>query len=192
MDDAPPDRRPAQQQNTEQHRHGEEQEKAPAVEAIGLPRQTLGTLSQACAAGGDSQTQQLLPVGSDASADQAALEGVARGVAPDLAARRLEHRIRRRQHDLVGRQADHLDGRFVDLLAQRFASRGVFLARLGEHDQPLAGTHRVVAGEHCDATAADSRQVADRLFEFVRIEVATAADDQILDPAGQVISPSTV
>jgi hypothetical protein len=73
-----------------------------------------------------------------APAEAALLDQLAAGRAPHLAARGLEHRVRRRQHDLVGRLADRLT------TAAPTASRSLALVRrrcargdLGQHHQAL-------------------------------------------------------
>ena len=53
------------------------------------------------------------------------------------------------------------------------------------HDhQPLAAACRIVAGKHRHTPFADTRQLADRLFQIVGIQIAAAALDQVLDAPG--------
>ena len=114
------------------------------------------------------------------------LEGVARGTATNLATGRLEYRIGRRQDHLVGRHADRCDSRFVDLLPENLAPIRVLFARFGHHHQAFGRIDRIVAGKYGNAAPTHARDAAHRLLELVGIKVAPAANDQILDPAGQI------
>ena len=114
------------------------------------------------------------------------------GGAPDLAAGSLEHAVRRRQHDLVGRFAKRRDGRFNDALAQGLKNNLVRclatddLAGLGQHDQPLGAGGRIGAAEDGNTTAAHAGDATDRALDFMRADVAAAPNDHVLDPTGQV------
>jgi hypothetical protein len=44
----------------------------------------------------------------------------------------------------------------------------------------------VGTSEHGDTPLADTGEVADRLFEFSGVQIATGPDDHVLDPAGDV------
>ena len=135
---------------------------------------------------GHAEAQDLLPRGWCLGTHQPAFIRLARGSAADLATRCFEHGIGWYQQNLVGGQADDIDGGLVDFLAQSSARRRVDSAGFGQHDQALAGVVRVRAGEHRNTALAHAGDVADRLLQFVGIEVAPTADDQILDPAGEV------
>jgi hypothetical protein len=117
-------------------------------------------------------------------ADLALLEQLAVGRAPHLAARGLEHDVRRREHDLVGRLADRVDHRPPDRVAQRRRVAGSTCPGLGQHHQPLGAAARVGAAEDRHAALAHAGHGADRLFDFLRVEVAAAADHDVLDAAG--------
>src|SRR3569623_1175139 len=58
------------------------------------------------------------------------------------------------------------------------------LAGFGDDHQPLGAQRIVTARERSDAALADAGERAHRLFEFVRINVVAAADDDVLHLAG--------
>ena len=127
-----------------------------------------------------------LPPTARGRAPSAALVQLAASRAADLAARGLEHGVRRHEHHLVRRVVEEGRGDLVDPPAQRGERRGIQVARLGEHDDPLGLGARIDAAEDRHAALAHARQLADRLLELVRVEVASGADDDVLDAAGQV------
>ena len=116
-----------------------------------------------------------------------ALVQLAAGGAADLAARGLEHRVRRRQHHVVGRLAQHGDGGLDDPRAQRVLRPPRRVSRVSasttSRSVPRA---RIGAAEHGDAAPAHAGHRADRVLHLVRIDVAPAADDDVLDAAGEV------
>src|SRR3989304_5304104 len=63
--------------------------------------------------------------------------------------------------------------------------RGPGFPRRGEPPQPLGAGSGIGAAEHRDATAPHARDIAHRLLELIGIDVAAAADDQVLDAAGE-------
>src|SRR3569623_1081423 len=109
---------------------------------------------------------------------------LAGGVAPYLSARCLQHGARRCQHHFVGRIADHPGHCLVDCGAQLLAHRRSPLAGFGDDHQSLGAERVVAARERGDAALADADERAHRLFQFVRINVVAAADDDVLHPAG--------
>ena len=117
-------------------------------------------------------------------ADVTGLVERAAGRSPHLAAGGLQHRVRRCQHDLVGRLADGRDHRPRHRFAQRDARRRRQRPRLGQHHQALGAGGGVGAAEDRDAALAHAVHRTDRLLDFLRIEVAPGADDDVLDAAG--------
>src|SRR6266702_2555751 len=134
---------------------------------------------------GEREPHDLPPYRAGAP-DRPALVGRAARRPADLAARSLEHRVRRREHDLVRGHADQRDRERVDPGAQALPLRGIGHARFGEHDDALGARARVFRAEHRDAALADALERPDRLLELVGIDVAAGADDGVLDAAGDV------
>src|SRR5262252_762451 len=93
----------------------------------------------------------------------AALIDLAARRAADLSARGLEHRLGWREHDLLRRAADQVDGERVDAGDELGAPRGIGLAGLREHHDPLGAARPVRHAEDRDATLADAGDIADRL-----------------------------
>ena len=70
--------------------------------------------------------------------------------------------------------------------ASRSAAIGGARAHLGQHHQPLGAGCRVGAAEHGDAALAHAVDLAHGLLDLLGVEVAPAADDDVLDAAGDV------
>ena len=114
------------------------------------------------------------------------------GGAPELAARGLEHGAGRRQDDVVRRDARDIHRRGLDALPHPVTGRPVLLAGLGDHHQPL-GPVGPGGRKDRDAAAPYAGKVADGGFQLVRMDVAAAADDDVLDPARQIdLAPGDV
>ena len=171
------DQQPGRQHDEDEARPGPGAPQAPG----GAPQRARGARREAL----ELEPRELQPGRALAGAERAALVELAAGVAPDLAARGLEHAARRREHHLVGRHADQVDRKAVDLADEARARLLPRLARLREHDQALARAARV-RGEHRHRPPADSAHLADRLFELHRVDVVAAADDEVLGASGQV------
>src|ERR687896_1041313 len=121
--------------------------------------------------------------------EAAVLISLAGGRSPDLAARGLRDRPGRSEDNLVGGCAEPVDGGRDDAAVQGGERGGVSPARLGQHDQAFGAPARVAGGEDGDAALADSRDLADRVFELLGMEVVAGADDEVLDPAGDIQLP---
>ncbi len=106
--------------------------------------------------------------------------------APDLAARRLGQGVRRREHNLVGRQVDYLDRDVTDRFHQRGAGGNIFQTRLREHDKAFAAGMRIRARKRRDATLAYAIQPSDGVLDLVGIDVAAGADDDVLDATCEI------
>ncbi len=181
--DAPAQGRTLQQGNQHAGRAGQPGQHAPGVGAIGPRGGQAQGQRDACADGLRLQLGHRMNRGRRAGAC-AFLVALAAGKAADLAAGGLEHGMRTGQHDLIGRHPDHIHRHLVERRLQRGAGGRVLAARFGHDDQPFAARRGVGAGEHGHAAAADAGHFADRLFQVVRIDVAAAPLDQVLDPAG--------
>jgi hypothetical protein len=83
------------------------------------------------------------------------------------------------------RRADQADRELVDHALEIFVARGVLLAHLREHHDPFGSARRVRGAEHRDAAAPHARQIADRLLQLVRADVASAADDDVFFAPGE-------
>ena len=57
---------------------------------------------------------------------------------------------------------------------------------LGQHHQPLGAGRRVGAAEHGHAALAHAVDLAHRLFDLLRVQVAPAADHDVLHAAGDI------
>ena len=158
---------------------------------------SLGTpAAQLRQGGAGGQPQQLPPRSAgagqhhaavcDVCAQQAFFVKAAAGGAAQLAAGGFEHRVRCGQHHFVGRLAQHFDAGVGDRLTQRGQRGGRSQPRLGQHDQALGAAARIGAAEHRDAALAHTGERTGGLFEFVRINVAPAANDDVLDAAGEI------
>ena len=64
--------------------------------------------------------------------------------------------------------------------------RRLRLARFRHDDQPFGSRHPVGRAEDRHAALAYAGQLADRLFQFIGIDVAPAADDHVLGAAGDM------
>ena len=117
-------------------------------------------------------------------ADLAGLVDLPGGGPPDLAARRLSHALRRRQHDLVRSPVEQVGAELLDLALQACPHGLVLLPGLRQHDDPLGARLGIGAAEDGDATLADAIDVADGFLHFVGINVAAGPDDDVLGPPG--------
>ena len=90
------------------------------------------------------------------------------------------------QHDVIGGRAQDIDGRGVDLADQLLACLLFGLPSFGQHHEPLGFAHGIGAAEHRHAAFADAGNVADRLLQIVGIDIASAADNDVLDATGDV------
>ena len=80
-----------------------------------------------------------------------------------------------------------------DRLTQGFASGLASYARLRHDDEPLRPDPPIERREHRDATFPRSFERADRFFEFLRINVASRAFDQVLDaPGDEDVAPRDI
>src|SRR5574340_1071436 len=98
--------------------------------------------------------------------------------------KRWEYLTARYRHRL-GRHADQADGEAVDFSADALTVRRRVLADFGQHHQPLGAASRIGGREYRDAAAAPAWQPAHRLLQFLRVEVAAAAGDDVLLAPGQ-------
>src|SRR6185436_3727195 len=114
-----------------------------------------------------------------------ALVVFARRDAPDLAARGLGYRGRRRKHDVVGGSADQVYRQLVDHAFQVVLPRRVLLLHFREHHDAFRAARRIPAAEYGDAAAPHAGEVAHRLLEFVGTDIAAAADDDVLLAPGE-------
>ena len=118
------------------------------------------------------EADHLPPRGALTRADRPLSYSSRQARAADLAARRLQHGVGRREHDLVGRDAEHRHGG-VDVRSRRVALGRGGDARLGQDHQALGAQARV--GTPNTATQPRrARDRADRLLDLVRIDVAPA------------------
>ena len=135
---------------------------------------------------GEREPCDLQPHRRRAPREGSGLEQVAHRAAPYLPARRLEHGVRWRQHDLVGARAQ-LDRRGArDRLGDRAPAFRVLVARLGDDHQPLGARAPMRRGEDRDAALSNPLDLSGRGFEVVGIEVPPSADDEVLVPARDV------
>ena len=111
---------------------------------------------------------------------------VAGGRAAGLAARGLQHAARGGEHDLVRRDAEQRGRQRGDPAVQRGQFPGVVQVRLGYQDKPFGPCARVRAAEHCHPAVLHAGEPADGLLGLVGVQVAAAADDDVLHPPGQV------
>ncbi|MNZ63815.1 hypothetical protein D3C78_819690 [compost metagenome] len=173
----------------EDGQHGERQqhgEAAPGPGGIEPRVQVVDAVAQPPRQAGAGQVQQLQPGCLCRSAEGAALEGLADGRPADLAAGGFQHAVWRRQHHHVRWQTELVGGERDDAPLQRGAGAGVAFAGFGDHHQSLACRRGGGNAEHRHAAAAHAGQLADRLLQIVGVEVAAAADDQVLAAPGDV------
>ncbi len=181
--DPPPPGQLRQQRHAGRHRQGGEADDQP--EAAGVEHLAGGPGRALELRPGARQGQpRHLPPDRPAAAQPAALVELAAGGAADLAARGLGHRVRRHQRDVVGRRADEIDGHGLDLLRELRPGFLADLAGLRQDDELLGGRDGVGAAEDRHAALAHARQVADRLLQLLRVDVAAGADDHVLGAAG--------
>ena len=114
--------------------------------------------------------------------------GVSRGAAPDLAARCLEHRAGRGQHDDVGRQPERFHDPVPHHGIEPLPGRGVLFTRLGDHHESLGPRPRIRDAERGDAASSHPWRGADQRLDLLGIQVAAGLDDHVLgdDPAPPV------
>ena len=184
--DNPPQPRPAHERHQRPSRDSNQQQHGPGIARI----QQRGSRTQRAPQLGDHRAQgeacELQGDRDGARARSAPFVVLAAGRAPNLAAGGLEHRVRGRQHDIVRRQTDQIDSNRLNVANQALARRRVGLPGLRQHDQALGPARWVRAREHGNATLANARSVADRQLQVLRVDVAPAADDQVLYAAGDV------
>ena len=118
-------------------------------------------------------------------AEPALLVEFAAGGAAGLAAGRLQHRAWRRQNHVVGRCAQQRGRQRGDGLDELPALFGLGDLGLSEHHQPFGAAARVARREHRHAPLADAGDIGHGGFEFLRVNVEAAADDDVLLAPGQ-------
>ena len=121
-----------------------------------------------------------------ANADATAFVQIATGRTANLAAGGFENGLRRRQHYLIGGLVEGCDGDVDELRTQGVPPRPVGFLGFREDDQAFGSAVRVRAAEHGDAAAADAGDAADGVFKLMWVDIASAANDDVLDPAGEV------
>ena len=135
---------------------------------------------------GDTEPER--PGGSRRRGDLPGLVALGHRAPADLAARGLEHGVRRREHRLVDRLAEPFLGEAPERGADLRATRRVRLPGLRHRHQPLRAGLRPApprpGREQRDAAPPDPREVPRRLLEVVGVEVAPGPDHDVLDPPG--------
>ncbi|MCY1429404.1 hypothetical protein D9M71_453200 [compost metagenome] len=116
----------------------------------------------------------------------AALIQFAAGSTAKLPTGSLQYAVRGRQNDIVGRHTGEVEHDAVDLLLQLLPRASFFLVGFRQHHQALGAGGRVWTAKHRDAAFAQTRQIADRRFDIVGVDVASGTDDQVLGAASQV------
>ena len=102
----------------------------------------------------------------------------------NLAALRLRHGSRLDQHDVIRGHADSIDRGLPCLGAQRFARTRLDNIRLSQHDDAFRAGAWIGNAEHGHGSPANPGNIADRILDFVRIDVLTGPDDDVLDAPG--------
>lgn len=132
------------------------------------------------------QRQQLQVCGRRAEMGAPALVQCLARRAPDLAAGGLEHGVRRGEHHFIRRFADGVDHGPRHRFAQpRRGGRGAGPG-LRQHNQAFRAGGGIGTAEHRHATPADALHTPHRILDLLRVEVAPAANDDVLHPAGDV------
>ena len=132
------------------------------------------------------QAQKLPPQGALHRPDMAALVKLLGGAAADLAARRLWHGARWREHDFVGWCAGDVGRDLVRARLQRRARCWIGFARLGQDNDALGARGSIGHAEYRDPALADAGDVGHGLLDLLRVEMAAGANDDVLDAAGDV------
>ena len=170
------DQQPGRQHDEDEARPGPGAPQAPG----GAPQRARGARREAL----ELEPRELQPGRALAGAERAALVELAAGVAPDLAARGL-------QHLRGGASTTSSAGMPIRSTARRRSRRRsrarASVPRLAVSASTTSRSPAPRALRRTPPRAlADSVHLADRLFELRRVDVAAGPDDEVLGPAGQV------
>ena len=134
-----------------------------------------------------SQAQPLPPRGALRLEQFATFVAFAAGGTADLAAGGLEYRARRRQHDIVCRHADQIDGETVDLgLDAALFLQIHFFPRLSQHHQPLRAGARISGRKNTHPAPAHARHQINGFFQFLGVDVVPTPNDDVLLAPGEI------
>src|SRR6185369_15152626 len=109
---------------------------------------------------------------------------VSRSGSPDLAARSLRNSAGLHEHYFVRRTADNLGCNLLGVNFQGRLRRRVDPVGLRQDYDALGAGGRISDAKGGDAVLAQTGNGSDGLFDLVRRDVLTGADDDVLDPAG--------
>ena len=132
---------------------------------------------------GKRQAQDLPPQRALRRIDLPAFIKFLGGAPPDLAARCLGHRSRRGKDNLIGWRPGDVAGNFLRARLHVRTGGGIGLTRFRQDDHPLRAGCAIGHAEYRDAALADSRNFSDGVFDFLRIDMAAGANDDVLDAA---------
>ncbi len=94
------------------------------------------------------------------------------------------------QDHVVGRGIKQRRRKVLDLTQQYGPTSVVLKLRLGNDDEPLRAAEAVVTAEGHHAAPPYPGQISDRIFEFLRVDVASGADDDVLAAASEKDIPA--
>ena len=94
-----------------------------------------------------------------------------------------------REHHIIRRGAQQVGAHRVDVAAQFLQDLAVCLIGLGQDDQALGTCDRVRAAKDRHTPLADARDIANGLFQFLRINIAPGTDNEIFGPPVIYTSP---
>ncbi|MNT03134.1 hypothetical protein D3C72_1376540 [compost metagenome] len=87
---------------------------------------------------------------------------------------------------MVGRHAQHVEGGLQRLPVQRAARLHILLCGFRHHHDAFRAAIRIGTAEHGHAALAYAGDGADRLLQFIGIDIAAAANDGFLGAPGDI------
>ena len=114
------------------------------------------------------------------------LIALAAGSTTELAAGRFQDATRRSEYDIIGRGSQQVRDHGLDLTPELRQHPRLRLARLRQHHQAFRARSRIRAAKDRHTPPAQTSDIAQGVFQFMRINVASSPDDDVLGAARQV------
>ena len=167
-----------------QRRHQEGQQ-TDQIQGIGRPEQEVGGPAAAPARRLQDHRRPLAGERAGAPLEPSRTIGVAGRSPAHLAAGGLEDGPRSGQHDGVRGDPERAGHPLEDLLPHPLAPRRIRGTRFRHHHQPFRSQGRIGHPEHGGAPLAHPIDGVDHRLRFVRVDVASGLDDDVLPPSRQ-------